>query len=1156
MRVAMRALKLHFLLLITLLLGVACPSRAASLSIEPHAGYQRFNFNFPKPATLQMSNAEGVITLRFSQALEGSVAEIGTHLGSELSNVTQSADKKTVTITLKHPVRARRFISGNTIGVDLFVSPSTTPPVATPATAAPTAAAKPAPATAAITSTHPSAPAAKTPSPSALILTTRKSVPPAPSTGSPSASPAAAPPPASASAAGAPSPFKKPLVMKPVRGPVSKAAPITPVEQREAAAPKDTVKPPPANTYTTKKDTESAAHAATSTVPAAPPAPAKPEASPVKQPPAAEAKAPPAEPAPAQPDSATAKTAATAAAKEPASTTKKPFLVTVRPTKEGFLVNFPWTERTALAVFERPRAIWIIFSREAAINTTLLSTVMPKQVVRMQQYFYPGALVLKLSTDGTLHPTVTQNGKNYEWNVVLGAQAHEPSQNTAMHADASGDQHYLLMDVFDVGEPLTFFDPTTQDRIVAIPAYEFGRGVKDARDFPEFHLLPTQQGITVISERPDLEATALRQGLKLYAPNGSLSISPDLPNPSPPSSEKGQEARPRTSVLLPYSEWFVEPRDFYNQHAQREVELRNASTGAKPDAMMRLVALYLGQGMAAEGHAYLQLIKQQYPEYYDANGLALLSAASNLLMHRYAEATEDIADKHIHDDTEALMWRELITAVSPPVLANATALLPTSNAQAAAPAGTETPAASAPAATASPVAIATPAVAFDFAKYQKSYIRYYPPRVRQQIVEMVARANLKIGKENDALAAYDTLSTDGILGPLESEAELIVAMIAEKKDKVKEALDLYDRLIKSAKTPHSQAAARFRGVMLRYTKGKITSDEAIDALELARYRWRGDDLERTLLEKLAQVYSDAKRYDGTLRCLRAIIEAFPSDPDYLKLSTDMSDLFENLFLNGQADEMPPLKSLALFYEFRDLTPIGEKGDTMIQKLADRLAAVDLLDRAIQLLESQVRFRTSGEARARIGGRLSLLYLLNDQPEKAISTLEITNFSGGGDALIMQRNRIAAKALSRMGKPEEALGLISHDKTQEGNLLRLEILWAAKDWPNIINQAEDILSNRANLTSPLTPQETDVLLKLVLGYNFEGDSTQLRYLHDYYAGLLPDSAYKQIFEYLTNDTSALDTEDYAMIANQISHTELFLGTFKEKIAKGKLSESVQ
>ncbi|MFZ8528569.1 hypothetical protein ACO1NJ_14700, partial [Staphylococcus aureus] len=81
-----------------------------------------------------------------------------------------------------------------------------------------------------------------------------------------------------------------------------------------------------------------------------------------------------------------------------------------------------------------------------------------------------------------------------------------------------------------------------------------------------------------------------------------------------------------------------------------------------------------------------------------------------------------------------------------------------------------------------------------------------------------------------------------------------------------------------------------------------------------------------------------------------------------------------------------------------------------------------------------------------------------------------------------------------------------------------------------------------------------LLKLALGYVFESDNNQLRYLRDYYSGLIPDSAFKEIFNYLTNDTAPLDASDIALLTQQIDHTENFLSTFKSKIAAGKLSDA--
>ena len=80
--------------------------------------------------------------------------------------------------------------------------------------------------------------------------------------------------------------------------------------------------------------------------------------------------------------------------------------------------------------------------------------------------------------------------------------------------------------------------------------------------------------------------------------------------------------------------------------------------------------------------------------------------------------------------------------------------------------------------------------------------------------------------------------------------------------------------------------------------------------------------------------------------------------------------------------MPAIDALSLFYDFRDLTPVGRRGDEMIRKLADRLVSVDLLDQAAELLQHQVDNRLQGAARAQVAVRLAVIYLMARKPDRA------------------------------------------------------------------------------------------------------------------------------------------------------------------------------
>ncbi len=47
-----------------------------------------------------------------------------------------------------------------------------------------------------------------------------------------------------------------------------------------------------------------------------------------------------------------------------------------------------------------------------------------------------------------------------------------------------------------------------------------------------------------------------------------------------------------------------------------------------------------------------------------------------------------------------------------------------------------------------------------------------------------------------------------------------------------------------------------------------------------------------------------------------------------RVAERMTSMFEELYLKGAADKLPPVQAVALFDEFRALVAPGEKGDEM------------------------------------------------------------------------------------------------------------------------------------------------------------------------------------------------------------------------------------
>src|SRR5262249_50013121 len=158
-------------------------------------------------------------------------------------------------------------------------------------------------------------------------------------------------------------------------------------------------------------------------------------------------------------------------------------------------------------------------------------------------------------------------------------------------------------------------------------------------------------------------------------------------------------------------------------------------------------------------------------------------------------------------------------------------------------------------------------------------------------------------------------------------------------------------------------------LVLRQSIGDLKRPDAIIGLEMLTAVWRGDETEIEALQLLARLYTEEGRYRDAFHVLRTALKAHPNSELTRRMQEAAAATFDGLFLAGMGDPLPAIDAPALFYDFRELTPIGRRGDEMIRRLADRLVAVDLLDQAAELLQHQVDHRLQGAARAQVATRL-------------------------------------------------------------------------------------------------------------------------------------------------------------------------------------------
>jgi hypothetical protein len=303
-------------------------------------------------------------------------------------------------------------------------------------------------------------------------------------------------------------------------------------------------------------------------------------------------------------------------------------------------------------------------------------------------------------------------------------------------------------------------------------------------------------------------------------------------------------------------------------------------------------------------------------------------------------------------------------------------------------------------------------------------------------------------------------------------------------------------------------------------------------LETISVIWRGDDTEIEALQVLARLYTEEGRLRDAFGVMRAALTAHSQSDRTRSIQDDAAATFEALFLSGKGDALPPIDALSLFYDFRDLTPIGRRGDEVIRRLADRLVAIDLLDQASELLQHQVDKRLQGAARAQVASRLAMIYLTNNKPARALAVLRTTHVAGFADLLRNQRLLLESRALSELGRSDVALEVIANVAGPEAERLRADILWKARRWRQAAEQIERMLGDRWRDFRPLDGSERNDVLRAGIGYALGEDRVGSGRLRERYVAKMTDGPDRRAFDVVTSTIGSKSAE-FNAIANSIS-----------------------
>jgi tetratricopeptide (TPR) repeat protein len=373
-------------------------------------------------------------------------------------------------------------------------------------------------------------------------------------------------------------------------------------------------------------------------------------------------------------------------------------------------------------------------------------------------------------------------------------------------------------------------------------------------------------------------------------------------------------------------------------------------------------------------------------------------------------------------------------------------------------------------------------------------IDLFPPRWKARF----AAANAQATMEGGDLRAASTLIDYALAQKPSAEDQLAIRLVQARLFQLQgdsdRALAVYDAVgrapLEGLATP-----AQLEAIRIRLDKGLMKPEDGEQRLEVLKFRWRGDATEIEIARALGQIYLAQGRYREALEAMRAGTTRLHDLPESQKLQADLSQTFKNLFLDGRADSLQPIEALALFSDFRDLTPVGADGDEMVRRMSRRLVDVDLLDQAAELLKYQVDHRLDGVARSQVATDLAVVCLMNRKPADALQAIWSSRTTLLPAALNAQRRVIEARALTDLGRYDQALEILGKDSSGDALDVKAEIAWKQQDWANAAQILEKRLGDRWKGQPPLDGEDETRLIRAGIAFSLTHNEKALERLNE-------------------------------------------------------------
>jgi tetratricopeptide (TPR) repeat protein len=894
----------------------------------------------------------------------------------------------------------------------------------------------------------------------------------------------------------------------PAAAPVPEAARAAPAPRAAAAAavamPRETAAPVPADSQREPPARSASGSQPARAAPESQPARAASESQPARV-------APESQPARVAPESQPRPAVAPALGVPPAEDGSA---VTAGIGRDGDSVRltFPFPTPTPAAIFRRAGTLWMVFDTRGPITLPDFGTSSGGMIRHALGTALPDGYVIRLMLDRPRLVGATAEAGT--WTITLGDTVSSPSAPLSVdRSKANAARPSIAIPLEQARELHRIADPEMGDSLLVVTAPGPTRGFIKPQDFVEFRALASTHGVALQPLADDVQVELVPDNIIIARPGG-LTLS------GPGAAARASAHRSR--VFDPQLWGFDRQADITERQHKLIAAAADMGETKRNIPRLELARFFLSRDMYPEAKGVLDVaLSEDRPTADDPSAL-VLRAITTLMLNRPEDALKELNHPMLGDQLDAPLWRAFAHARLGKWEEAGRGFR---NAQA---------------------AIAT-----------------LPVELQRIALTEAIRTAIELRDYETAQNLFGEFQSVGSQAGTEPALSVLQGRLAQGLGKNGEALRNFRQAADSDDRP-SAAQGQLRSLALRYDMGELKRPELITELETLTTIWRGDETEIEALQKLARLYTEEQRYRDAFYVMRSALKAHPNAQASRRIYDEAAVTFDSLFLAGRGDALPAIEALGLFYDFRELTPIGRRGDEMIRRLADRLVSVDLLPQAAELLQYQIDNRLQGAARAHVATRLAVIYLMDNKPGRAQSVLRATRSAELNTDLRNLRLLLEARALSDTGRHDVALEVIGNVDNRQAVRLRADILWSAKRFNESAEQIELMYGERWRDFAPLSDVERADVLRAAIGYSLAEDTIGAERLRERYEAKMTDGPDKRAFEIATAPHAANGAEfhDLAKAVTAFSALDTFLRDMRERypeigtLSPGETQQKIQ